>query len=292
MQSLNFTTMFMFRRVGTLMIVLLLSALMVQIAAQEETPEPVPTSPSPDEFDVQVLVPEILSVRPHDTGSFTQGLLLHTDGFFYESDGGSVINGDQSSLRRVDPQTGEVLQQVDLLTDYFAEGLALVDDRLIQLTWRSNFAIVYERETFEPVEIFQYSGEGWGLCYDGSDLYMSDGSSRITRRDSQTFQPLGSYEVTLYGIPVEDLNELECVGDHVYANVWQTDTILQIDKFSGVVTAVIDASDLLTDAERSQMPSSATLNGIAYDPENEVFFITGKLWAQMFEVRFIPAAGE
>jgi len=243
-------------------------------------------------FDPPVtqLTVEILSERPHDTDAFTQGLLLHTDGLLYESTG----RYGQSDLRAVDPETGDVVREFDLPEQFFAEGLALVEDRLIQLTWREGVAIVYELETgadegtFEPLEAFQYSNEGWGLCYDGDALYHSDGSNMITGRDPETFSVTDTFTVTLYGAFVDQLNELECVGDSLYSNVWQSDVILEIDKSTGQVTAVIDATPLMGIEQRRARGGGAVLNGIAYDAENDVFLLTGKLWDTLYEVRFVP----
>ena len=225
-------------------------------------------------------VPDVLATYPHDPGAFTQGLLLE-DGYFYESTG---LYGE-SSLREVVPETGEVLREVELSPDLFAEGLTLVDDRLIQITWQAGVALVYNADTFEQTDTFSYEGQGWGLCFDGEELVMSDGSATLTRRDPETFAPLGTVEVKLGGEPVEMLNELECVDGSVYANIWQTDTIVKIAE-DGRVTQEIDASNLLTGAERAQLDPNAVLNGIAYDPEAETFYLTGKLWPKLFAVRF------
>ncbi len=238
---------------------------------------------------VPLLVPEVISVRPHDTSAYTQGFLLY-DGSLFESTG---LRGE-STLREVDPETGEVLRMIPVADEYFAEGLERVDDRLIQLTWQEHQAFVYDLESFEQIDSYTYEGEGWGLCYDGRFLFMSDGSPFLSLRDAETFELLVQSMVTLQGRPVERLNELECVGDYVYANVWQTDYILQINKWNGVVVAVIDASGLLTDEEQAslQSPSQDVLNGIAYNPETDTFLITGKRWPRMFEVRFVPAEPE
>lgn len=225
-------------------------------------------------------VPEVLETYPHDTGAFTQGLLLE-NGRFYESTG---LYGE-SSLREVAPETGEVLREVELPPEYFAEGLALVGDRLIQITWREGEAFVYNLETFEQTDTLSYDGEGWGLCFDGEALMMSDGSSTLTRRDPDTFAVLGTTEVEMDGQPVTMLNELECVGGFVYANVWQTDTIVKIAD-NGQVVEEIDASNLLSDAERAQLGPDAVLNGIAYNAEAGTFFVTGKLWPKVLGVRF------
>jgi glutamine cyclotransferase len=236
---------------------------------------------------LEILIPEIISVRPHDTGAFTQGLLLH-DGYLYESAG----QYGESDLRKVDPQTGEVLQQVDVPPQFFAEGLALDGhDRLIQLTWKEGVAFVYQREDFTLLGGYQYAGEGWGLCFDGQQLWRSDGSPTLYIHDPSTFNLTGAIQVSLLGVPVEELNELECVGDEIYANIWQSEVIVRIDKTSGQVNGVIQADNLLTPDEQQTLAGSGVLNGIAYDGENDVFYITGKLWPKLFEVRFKPLAG-
>jgi glutaminyl-peptide cyclotransferase len=233
------------------------------------------------------MTPEVLNSYPHDPGAFTQGLLLH-DGDFYESTG----QYGESTLRQVDVETGRVVRQVDLPGDVFAEGLTLVDDRLIQITWRERFAYVYDLD-FNITGTFDYETEGWGICYDGTDLYMSDGSSTLYVRDPETFAVTRMVAVTRAGEPVMRINELECVDDRVYANVWQTDEIVIIDATTGEVLSTIDASGLLTEDEQASLFNGAVLNGIAYNPESDTFYITGKYWPRLFEVRFIsPMSGE
>ncbi|MCA9909900.1 MAG: glutaminyl-peptide cyclotransferase [Anaerolineae bacterium] len=255
---------------------------------------------------IEQLVPEVIASFPHDSGSFTQGLLLH-DGTFYES-AGEYGNSD---VRQVTIETGEVIRQVDLNEQIFAEGLTLVDDHLIQLSWRENIAIVWDLATFELLGRYLYETEGWGICYDGEQIYMSDGSSNLFVRDPQTFRLLAMLPVTQNGVPVRNLNELECVGDHVYANVWQANTIVRVQKTTGYVDAVIDASNLVNQepsvlTELSPMatamaqsatpqpgvmltPSRAVLNGIAYNPDSDTYYLTGKLWSTVYEVRLVPA---
>lgn len=258
----------------------LLIMLTVTAAAQAPTLTPIPPWDSPN---VEQLVPQILSQRAHDPSAFTQGLLLH-EGKFYESTG---LYGE-SSLREIDFETNEILRGLVLPEEIFAEGLALVDNRLIQLTWQNGGAIVWDIETFEVVGVLEYEGEGWGLCYDGESLWMSDGSSTLFQRDPETFEIIREVTVTLDDVAVTNLNELECVEESVYANVWYTDYILRIDKSEGTVNAVINAFDLLSEDERALLTrDGAVLNGIAYDAENDVFWITGKLWPTLFEVRFV-----
>jgi glutaminyl-peptide cyclotransferase len=239
--------------------------------------------------------------------------LLWHDGLLYESTG----QRGRSSVREVDPVTGDVLRIVPVsrpeeqltgdnpLPDYFAEGLELVDDRLIQLTWTEGEAFVYDVETLERVDTIAYEGEGWGLCYDERYLYMSDSTQYIAIREADSFELVGRMLVTLNGQPIQSqlLNELECVGDLIYANLWQTDFIAMIDKYSGNIVGLVDARQLLTqemiqDAAGAVqgadgtwvLPSNSVLNGIAYNPDTDTFFITGKDWPRLFEVRFVPAS--
>jgi len=229
------------------------------------------------------LVPKVLSVWPHDPTSFTEGLVWY-NGFLYESSG---LYG-KSNLRKVTPQTGLVLQRIDDPTPVFGEGIALDGNRLLQLTWHENIGYVYDLNTLTQVGTISYDGEGWGLCFDGQHFYMSNGSAFIFKRDPKTFAILGSVQIMQNGEPISKLNELECVGDSIYANVWMTNNILRINKHTGKVTGVIDASGLLTPEERAQTGSDGVLNGIAYDPDRDVFLVTGKLWPKLFEVKFVP----
>ena len=259
------------RVIGLLVILLTIGT----AAAQDDDPE------------LLFLVPDVISVREHDPLAYTQGFLLY-EGLLYESTG----RYGASTVREVDPETGEVLRSVDVDSTFFGEGLARVDDRLIQITWREGAALVYDLASFELLGYFPYNGEGWGLCFDGELLYMSDGSGTIQVRDPESFAQVQIVPVTLLDVPVSSLNELECVGDHIYANVWKTNRILRIEIETGRVDAVIDASNLLPEGELEALlaaDSGAVLNGVAYDQENDVFLLTGKLWPSMFEVRFVEA---
>jgi len=217
---------------------------------------------------------------PHAADAFTQGLLWH-DGVMYESTG----QYGKSSLRKVRLADGAVLAKRDLEPRLFGEGLARVGNRLVQLTWRSGRALVWDLETFEPGKTLRYPGEGWGLCYDGNALVMSDGSSILEFRDPETMELVREVTVSKHGHPVPKLNELECVGTSVYANVWQRKEILRIDSSTGRVTAAIDASGLLSRIEAFR---ADVLNGIAYRPESKTFLLTGKLWPHVFEVELVP----
>ena len=225
--------------------------------------------------------PQAVEILPHDRRSFTQGLAWR-EGVFYESAG---LYG-RSSVRIVDPATGEVIKERALDDKYFGEGLEVVGERVVQLTWREETAFIWETETLAPLGTFSYRGEGWGLCAQADRFVMSDGSDVLTFRHLETFAPLGPVRVARNGEPVTRLNELECAGGLVYANIWLTDSIAVIDPAQGRVAALIDASGLaglLDDREGIDV-----LNGIAYRPDRDRFYLTGKLWPNLFEVELVP----
>lgn len=224
---------------------------------------------------------EVIESYPHDTTAFTQGLLLH-EGKLYESTG----IRSQSTLRRVHLTSGTVEMRVDLDDQYFAEGLELIGDRLIQITWTKETAFVYNVDTFEQIDQFSYTGQGWGLCDDGELLYMTNSTAIMSVRDPETFQEVGQLNIIKNGEPLNWLNELEYVDGYIYANRWQTDFIYKVDPRSGLVVAEIDASGLLTPAEAQ---GADVLNGIAYDPSDDTFLITGKYWPKLFRVRFVES---
>ena len=228
------------------------------------------------------LKPRVVQVLPHDPTAFTQGLEL-VDGVLYE---GTGLVG-RSSVRAADPRTGAVRTAVDLPEPLFGEGITVVDDHLWQLTWQDGVAVQRDRSTLAERRRVSYDGEGWGLCHDraGSRLVMSDGSDRLVFRDPNTFDVTGEVRVSAAGEPVERLNELECTANGVYANVWQTDTVVRIDPSSGRVTARIDLAGLLTPDERAR---TDVLNGIAAVPGTDEFLVTGKLWPKLFRVSFVP----
>lgn len=248
------------------------------LATAPPTPAALATAPPPTPA---ALAWEVVSRRPHDASAWTQGLQLDAQGRLYESTG---LEG-RSSLREVDPDDGRVLRSANLPADRFGEGLALVGDRLIQLTWQDGVATTWDAATFEPLATTTYEGEGWGLCFDGRRLVMSDGSDRLTFRDPDTFEVLGAIAVTLAGAPQDRLNELECVDGSVWANVWQSDRIVRIDPSSGAVTGTLDLPDILVAEPAPGDPAPDVLNGIAWDAASGTFLVTGKLWPELIEIR-------
>ena len=225
---------------------------------------------------------QVVHTYPHDPHAFTQGL-IYVDGHLYESTG---LNG-QSSLRMVDLTTGQVLQKHDVPADFFAEGLTDWQSTLVQLTWVSHKAFVYDRFSFRLLSTFGYKGEGWGLTHDSTSLILSDGSSYLQFVDPNTFRLLRRIHVVdSAGKAVEQLNELEFVRGEIYANVWQTDEIVRISPRTGKVLGYLDLAGIID--PRELRGEGAVLNGIAYDAAHDRLFITGKLWPKLFEIKVTP----
>lgn len=225
---------------------------------------------------------QVVARYPHDPAAFTQGLAW-ADGRLYESTG---IEG-RSSLRAVELTTGKVLRSAALRPWQFGEGIAVVGDRILQLTWKSGQALVRERAGFRKLATFSYPGEGWGLAWDGRRLVMSDGSATLVFRDPDSFAALGRIAVHGAGTPVTRLNELEVIDGEIWANVWGTERIARIDPASGRVTAWVDLTGLRPDPAPGQ--AIDVLNGIAWDADGQRLFVTGKLWPWLFQIRVVPA---
>jgi glutamine cyclotransferase len=225
---------------------------------------------------------KVVRVYPHDPRAFTQGLLF-LDGKLYESTGLFA----RSSVRRVDLASGKVELEAKLPSELFGEGLAQVGQRLFQLTWKNGKVLVWDLASLTKQREFAYEGEGWGLCFDGRQLVMSDGTDKLTLRNPATFAKEGEIPVRLAGRPLANLNELECVGGAIFANVWQDNHIARIDAASGDVTAWIDATGLL---DGNETAGADVLNGIADMPSTGHLLVTGKLWPHLFEVEVVSAA--
>lgn len=221
---------------------------------------------------------EVVNTFPHDPGAFTQGLIFH-DGALFESTGLE----SRSTLRRVELQTGKVLQKVDVSPYFFGEGLTLFKGKLYQLTWKGEKGFIYDPQTFEKTGEFTYTGEGWGLTHDADSLILSDGTDKLRFIDPNSNRVRRTVAVTDAGRPVHALNELEYVRGEVYANVWHQNRVARIDPQTGRVKGWIDLSGLLKSGEVTD--PEAVLNGIAYDETGDRLFVTGKLWPKLFEVR-------
>jgi glutamine cyclotransferase len=265
------------------------------LLSQEPPPSPTPTpSPSPTSQPTPTPTPtvtptaeptpvsytyDVINVYPHDPNAFTQGLVID-DSVMYE---GTGLTGE-SSLRRVDIETGDVLQIHELPSEFFGEGITVFGDKIIQLTWQSEIGFVYDKNSFELLQNFSYPTEGWGITTDGTQLIMSDGTANLYFLDPKTFQTIGQVEVRNGTVPVNRLNELEYINGEVYANVWMTNKIAIINPHTGQVTGWIDLTGIYT-PETSN--SNNVLNGIAYDAENSRLYVTGKRWSQLFQINLI-----
>jgi glutaminyl-peptide cyclotransferase len=224
---------------------------------------------------------QVIHVYPHDPNAFTQGLEYRA-GFLYESTG---LKG-RSSVRKVQLETGKVLQQIDIDAQYFGEGITVLNQKITELTWQSETGFVYDQSTFKRVRGFNYPGEGWGLANDGQNIYMSDGTAQIRIWDPLTLQEKRRITVHDRGQPVLNLNELEWVRGEIYANIWQKDVIARITPVDGRVLGWIDMAGILPASERNG--SEDVLNGIAYDSLGDRLFVTGKQWPKLFEIKVVP----
>jgi glutamine cyclotransferase len=222
---------------------------------------------------------EIINEYPHDPNAFTQGLIID-EGVLYESTG---LYG-ASTLRHVDLETGAVLQTHELSTSFFGEGITVFGDRIIQLTWLSQKGFVYDKQSFNLIEEFNYSTQGWGITTAGTQLIMSDGTENLYFLDPETFEVIGQVAVRNGTAPLKMLNELEYINGEVYANIWQTNKIAIINIDTGQVTGCIDLTGIYT--PETSNPESV-LNGIAYDTESGRIFVTGKRWSQLFQIKLI-----
>ncbi len=225
---------------------------------------------------VPLINPTVISQFPHDNEAFTQGLLFH-DGFLYESTG---LYGE-STLRQTEITSGTVVRQVELPDELFGEGLTRINERLIQITWKEQRALVYAIDSFEVINEYTYEGEGWGLTFDGDYILMTSGDHYLQFRDPFSFELVQKLPVTLNGRPLARLNELEFIEGNVYANIWGEDFIARIDPQTGQVTSLIDCRKLIPAASRQR---ENVLNGIAWDQENRLLYITGKNWPSLFAV--------
>ena len=223
----------------------------------------------------------IIRSFPHDPTAFTQGF-AYRDGFLYE---GTGLKG-RSSLRKVSLETGEIMQQVGLAPEFFGEGIALLKNEVVQLTWQSQTGFIYRLSDFRLLRRFTYSGEGWGLATDSREIFMSDGTSEIRVLDPDTLAEKRRFTVHDGDTRIKELNELEFVEGELFANVWQTDRIARISPQSGKVVGWVNLKGLLSPIYR--LEPGAVLNGIAYDSKRKRLFVTGKLWPKVFEIELVP----
>ncbi len=236
--------------------------------------------PPPDEQDPEHIY-TVINTFPHDPEAFTQGLVYH-DGLLYE---GTGLRG-QSTVRIVELETGEVTRIHHMPPEYFGEGITLIGERIIQITWKSRVGFVYDKHTLEALGTFGIATEGWGLTHDGTSLILSDGTPTLHFLDPETFMETRTVEVRDGDEAVRSINELEYIDGEVYANIWRTDLIARIDPFTGSVLGWLDLAGLKEYID-PEAPIDV-LNGIAYDDETGHLFVTGKLWPLLFEIELTP----
>jgi glutaminyl-peptide cyclotransferase len=222
----------------------------------------------------------VVKTYPHDPSAFTQGL-IYLDGFLYE---GTGMNG-HSNLRKVNLETGKVLQEKKIEQQYFGEGITNWGSQLIQLTWQHGVGFVWDRSTFQLKKQFKYTGEGWGLTHDTKQLILSDGSPVLRLLDPETLAEKGRLPVLDGRRPISNLNELEWVKGEIWANIWQTEKIVRISPQNGQVLGWVDMTGILPAADRANVD---VLNGIAYDEKKDRLFVTGKWWPKLFEIKVVP----
>ncbi len=261
-----------------LVLVLSVASLQCNSGGANTNTTPANRNTAADNGVVQKLGYEVVNSWPHDQKAFTQGLVF-LDGKMLESTG----QEGRSSLRSVELQTGKILKKVDVPEPYFAEGIALLNNKIYQLTWQHRVGFIYDAQSLQKTGEFTYNGEGWGLTTDGQSLILSDGSNRLRFLDPSSFRTTKTIAVKDGNTPVSDLNELEFVNGEIYANIWHDDRIAAIDPQSGRVKAWIDLAGLLKPGD-TQDPE-AVLNGIAYDQASSRLFVTGKLWPKLFEIK-------
>ncbi len=223
---------------------------------------------------------KVINTYPHDPTAFTQGLIFQ-DGYLYESTG----QYGHSSLRKVELETGVVIKNKNIDDEIFAEGLTSFNQQLVQLSWKAGTAFVYDKDSFNLIRTFDYPGEGWGLTTYKQQLIMSDGSSVLRFLDPVTFKEIRRVSVSHFGKQVKRLNELEMVKGNIFANVWLTEQLVIISPQTGKVIGVVDLRGLLN--KQGTAAKANILNGIAYDPDGDRLFVTGKYWSKLFEIRLI-----
>ena len=224
---------------------------------------------------------KILHIYPHDLNAYTEGLAFD-NGILYE---GTGLYGN-SSIRKINLETGKLLQMIDLPPYYFGEGITIYGDTVIQITWRSHTGLIYDKESLALVKEFTFTTEGWGITHDGEKLIMSDGTSTLYFLDPITFKEMGSIQVTYSGKQILGLNELEYIEGEIYANIWLSDYIARIDSMTGNVIGWVNLEDLLDPNEYQR--NSDTLNGIAFNKDTSSLLVTGKCWPHIFEITIIP----
>jgi glutamine cyclotransferase len=266
---------------------ILLPPLLLLAACGNEDPNPPETTASANTVTVPTINYTVVKAHPHDTSLFTEGLLVH-DGKLFESTGSPAgARGPKSLVGVIDLSTGKMDKKVELDAEmYFGEGIAFLNGKLYQLTYKTQIGFIYDARTFKQTGTFHYANaEGWSLTTDGRNLIMSDGSPQLTWLSADSLKPIKRLTVTEDGAPLHNLNELEYIKGYIYANIWMTNTIVRIDPTTGKVLGKLNLGSLEIEAKARQ-PNVDVLNGIAYDAATDKIYVTGKLWPNIYEISF------
>lgn len=266
----------------------LLLAFVLSLTTPACAQQPAPASADASNNVAQAVEPaptnytyRVVHTYPHDRNAFTQGL-FYLNGKFYESTG----QIGQSTIRQVNIEDGRVLRSVPIPPGLFGEGITNFGNEIVSITWQGGNGYRWDLATLRRTGEWHYSGEGWGLTQNGTDIIMSDGTSAIRFLDPVTLNERRRITVTIQGIELTQLNELEWVNGEIYANIWQTPRIARIDPSTGRVTGIIDLTGI---ANENTTTPDAVLNGIAYDAQGDRLFVTGKLWPHLYEIDLVPA---
>ena len=266
---------------GSLSVVIFLSVACNNHPEQKETTQEKTEDNTPD------IIPfKVVNAFPHDTISYTEGLLIHNGSLFESTGHTNSYPSSRSEFGPVDLKTGRIDTKAEIdRNKYFGEGIAFLNGRIYQLTDTTHIGFIYDAKTYKKLGTFAYDGDGWGLTTNGKYLIMSNGSSNINYRDPSSFKIIKTLNVTDNNGPVQNINELEIINGYIYANQWLTDNILKIDTTTGKVVGRLDLSSLKTEA-KMKYPDSEETNGIAFDPASNKIYVTGKLWPQIYQIQF------
>jgi glutamine cyclotransferase len=230
---------------------------------------------------------KVSRIYPHDTKSFTEGLLFHDNQLFESTGSPDEFPETKSVFGSVDLKTGRINVKVELDRNiYFGEGILFFKNKVFQLTYKNQVGFIYDSKTYEKIGSFSYSNkEGWGLTTDGKNIIMSDGTNIITYLDPDSLKPIKKLNVTFNGSSALYMNELEYINGYIYANIWTTNNIAKIDPQTGKIVGIMDLTSLYVEAKKNN-PSSEATNGIAFDQSGDRIFVTGKFWPAIYQIKF------
>ncbi|HET6226268.1 MAG TPA: glutaminyl-peptide cyclotransferase [Bacteroidia bacterium] len=266
--------------------ILMLALLCITGCKEEKKTEEKKITTQPETF-VPTIEYTLVESIPHDTASYTEGLLFHNQQLFESTGSPESLPYTKSVFGAVDPKTGKIDVKAELdKTQYFGEGITFLNDKVYQLTYTTQIGFIYDAKSFKQLGRFSFSNtEGWGLTTDGKSIIMSDGTNVLTYLDPATLKPTKTLSVRNAGYAEDYLNELEYINGFIYANIWMKNYIVKIDPATGDVVGILDVSMLLNKA-KSKYAHSDVVNGIAYNPDTDKIYVTGKLWPEIYQINF------